>query len=157
MSKPILLHPEHGVNPFMTFCPRCKGESPEIMLVGKMDSIRSCGGCDVKLIGFTPGQKCPNCGSNGPHGPIERHLRQGERLPGTEPCEACKAELAEWEKIIKGGGLYFRCECGTEGVIKGESEFSKAGRKEHSTPAPELMGVNLDQCPNCEAKVEGEV
>jgi hypothetical protein len=79
-------------------------------------------------------------------------IGENDRLPASEPCDACKAEIAEHKRLVAEGGVYWRClKCGSEGVIK-DSEFAQNIRKMSNHPAPEPVGIEFNgppQCPTC--------
>jgi hypothetical protein len=146
MEKGLLLHPKKGVNPYMTFCRRCGGESSELMLVGARDWIGHCAGCDLTLIGGGP---CPRCGRATKK---VRNMEEGERLPSTGPCDACKKEIEAHRAEVAKGGVYWRCaDCAREGVIKASAPFAADVRKAHGIDAPAPCGVEFTkaECPAC--------
>jgi DNA-directed RNA polymerase subunit RPC12/RpoP len=149
MSNSIPLHPKLGVNPHLSYCPRCGGDAEELMLIGNRTAIVKCESCGNKVIGgLRSGEKCPACQhrstGRGEHvGSVGEH----DKLPASRPCAKCRQELAEHKAIVEAGGLYFRCkECNKQGVIKAEAEFAKALRLQHNKPAPELCGVEFEKC-----------
>ena len=77
----ILLHKEKGLNPFLTFCPRCQGEGRDIILVGARDRVITCPSCGINAIGFTHSQRCPSCKEKLTGGK-SRILEDHEKLPG---------------------------------------------------------------------------
>jgi len=72
-----------------------------------------------------------------------------EKIPASEPCDKCKAELENLDAIVKAGGLYWKCPLGHHGAIKA-NEFTEAVREQIGVPAPEPAGVEFDvDCPQC--------
>ena len=55
------LHKEKGLNPRLTFCPRCGGDGPDLMLVGAEDGKYECGRCHLVSYGRQPRGHCPKC------------------------------------------------------------------------------------------------
>jgi len=146
-EKGILLSEKFGINPTLTYCPRCGGEGQELLLLGRATEYE-CGCCHGKIIGTKPKGDCPHCGATGIF-----YTRIGEfdgshrRLPGTEPCDKCKKELEELKEEIAKGGVPWKCDiCKSEGVIKSESNFAKNFRKEH--PKAGII-LDKDNCPVC--------
>lgn len=151
----IRLHPERGVNPFLTYCPRCKGEASELLLVGADDGIYSCGQCDARVIGRGHGV-CPKCKHRSLSFTGDR-VREGQRLPASSPCDSCREELKWHEAIVARGGVYFRCVgCGASGVVPGDRPFAAEVRRAHNLPAVDPpgnsppCGVEAPHCPQCE-------
>jgi hypothetical protein len=140
----ITLHPRLGFNPHMCYCPRCGGESPELMLIGNRTNVRECSGCKKELIGFMSSERCPTCGELA--GAIIRTIGEHDKLPGGL-CVACQEEVHKEEAIVKAGGVYFRClECGKRGVIIASSRLAKGVRKTMKIAAPAPCGVEFGKC-----------
>lgn len=154
MGGSIRLHPEKGVNPFLTYCPRCKGESPELILVGANDGVFACPECKINNIGRPDNGKCGGCGYQSNSWSRTRTLKEGERLPGGL-CEACKKEEVDHKAVVADGGVYFKCtDCGCRGVIK-KNGFADRVRERLKTPAPKPCGVEFSKdqgCPKCGEK-----
>jgi hypothetical protein len=131
----------------MTYCPRCRGESGGIILVGADDGVYECS-CGITMFGRGKSGLCGACGEK--LGARARTLKQGERLPGPM-CEKCEKEEAEHAKIVAEGGIYWRCkDCKRFGVIK-PNEYTAGFREATKKPTPEPVGVNFDasNCPVC--------
>lgn len=142
----ITLHPTLGVNPHLTYCPRCGGDTNEIMLIGTRTTIRKCAGCGIKIYGHGWVEPCPKCKHKGPHDQVGR-IMENDKLPGSTVCDACAKELAAFRKVVDKGGVYFYCaECKHSGVIKASAAFSKAFRRHHNIAAPNPIGVEFDKC-----------
>lgn len=141
--KDLVLHPKLGVNPHLTYCPRCGGDAREIILIGARDYINKCCECGLHLIGGGP---CPDH----PGRRTERVKMIGEhdKLPGS-PCERCEKEVAEHAAIVAAGGVYFRCACGARGVIKATARIAGLAREKLGIAAPAACGIELDECPTC--------
>jgi hypothetical protein len=143
----ITLHPEKGVNPFLTFCPRCGGEGRDLILVGRRDYVDECQGCGMKHFGGADKKTCQGCGR---HQFNRRKIADGEKLPGGL-CLECETEVAEHKAVVAAGGVYFQCaDCGVQGVIKA-NEFTADVRKHHGLTDGEPCGVEFtaDDCPKC--------
>ena len=147
----MLLHKEKGVNPFLTCCYRCGGDTPTLLLVGVYDKVYRCGSCDRKQIGggargcerVIDGQRC--------RGVLvyESTLKDGEKIP-LDLCDACDKECAEWDRIVKDGGIYWKCDgCKRSGVVRGGSEFSQLVRERSKVAAPDPIGFQAATCPAC--------
>lgn len=149
----LQLHPKLGPNPHLTFCPRCGGDGPDLILIGARTAKRKCAGCGTLLIGNTLREPCGKCGDTGPHELIG-HVEEHEKLPGSF-CKSCEEEIKLHKAIVKDGGVYFRCqECGKQGVIR-PNEFAAAVRKTHGLTNGEPCGVEFSKC--SEHGVEEEV
>lgn len=150
MSGSIRLHSKLGVNPKLTYCPRCKGESNELVLVGADDGKYKCRSCGLHIYGYGKG-KCPKCDAG--HtleriGTVEEH----ERLPATRPCDGCRAELDEHGKVVAEGGVYFKCkDCNATGAIRASAPLAGAVREKAGVAAPAPCGVEFSKadCPAC--------
>jgi hypothetical protein len=148
----MLLHKEKGVNPKLTYCPRCGGESNELLLLGAHDKKFTCS-CGEVYIGYPRGGKCvKGCGG---HVAFDKEIDEYERLPATDVCDECKKEIAKHKKIVTEGGVYWKCSvCSSEGVIK-KSKFADAVRRAHKIDPPGECGVDFggsQNCPVCSKK-----
>ncbi len=78
----LTLHPKKGVNPRLTFCPRCGGEGQSLMLIGVHDKK---GTCSVHGTVYGAQFKCPakECGRQLSN---VRSIKEHERLPDSQPC-----------------------------------------------------------------------
>lgn len=137
----IRLHSKLGVNPHLTYCPRCGGETNEIALLGTTNKVYICN-LGHRSIGYPKNGKCPECNAIVS---FEREIEERERIPGGL-CDNCQEQIKE----VKKGGIFFRCKCGTEGVIKAGHPLAEAVRKQLKVKAPKPCGVELETCPNCE-------
>jgi hypothetical protein len=143
----ILLHPEKGLNPRLTFCPRCHGDAPELILIGANDKVITCPHCGMNAIGFKSTQLCPSCKKRLAGGKT-RTLDDHERLPGSL-CKACEEEMKKLDEIVKAGGVFFSCKCGAEGVLRPEHPAAKAARDHFGFHNGEPCGIKADTCPQC--------
>jgi predicted RNA-binding Zn-ribbon protein involved in translation (DUF1610 family) len=159
MTEPgIELDPERGVNPHLTTCCRCGGESQELIMLGCNDYIWQCP-CGQNIVGGkrSSKMKCPKCGQPSLSHKFVRRFEEHERLPSMEPCDSCKKEIAEHRALVEAGGVYFKCMgCGTEGVIEPENTACQEVRKELGVPAPGLCGVKTPSCPFCTNETPSE-
>lgn len=145
----IRIHPEKGVNPKLTYCPRCRGDARELILVGADEGVYKCSSCDITVFGYGHGT-CPSCKA-------ERTLRRErtigdhEKLPG-DLCEKCETEVKEHNAVVAAGGVHFRCaDCGISGVIRASAPLAKMARKQLKVEAPKPCGVEFTKkdCPKC--------
>jgi hypothetical protein len=164
MSGSIPLSKEHGLNPALTICPICGGDTNEIALVGNGNKYYCQNHPDYKTVCYsTKDFDCPYCrkeqSTNSTqyrhHGSpvfISKFDGSREKLTSIEPCDACKKRLEESSEELKLGGVPWRCkECGSEGVVKHNTEYAinfKAMLKEKGLP--ERTGVEFESCPVCE-------
>lgn len=154
MGGSILLHRTKGVNPYLTYCPRCGGDGPDLILVGTREFVAQCTGCELTVFG---GGKCPKCNRTTT---FVRKLEERERLPGSL-CAACLAEVMLHKEIVAAGGVYWKCvDCRAEGVIKAEAPFAAQVRAAHGIEAPAPCGMEFTKadCPKCsvEATSDGQ-
>jgi len=142
MSGSITLDPKLGVNPHLTYCPRCGGDGRELMLIGNRKNKITCPSCGTVNFGSRPSENCGKCKTNLRGGKVDR-IEDNERLPGGL-CEACEQEVMEHKRLVEEGGVYFKCsECGIEGVIRAEAPLAQEVRKEMNIPAPAPCGVEI--------------
>lgn len=142
------LHPEKGLNPHLTTCPRCGGEGQEILLLGKHNKIYKCPSCGQTHIGRPKKGNCQKCGTVVE---FEREIGESERLPGGF-CDACKEEIEKFKKVIAEGGIHWKCEeCRREGVITHDAPLAAAVRKKLGIFAPDPCGITFtkEECPVC--------
>lgn len=142
----IPLHPKKGVNAMLAYCPRCGEQNSEIVLAGN-GRVYTCG-CGRMSAGYKF-EKCPDCGST--RSQSSRPIEEGDRIMGGW-CDSCAAEVKEHEAIVAAGGVFFRCKCGVQGVIKAESELSKAVRQSAGIEPPNPVGLEVEQCEVCKDK-----
>jgi len=157
----ILLDPEKGVNPFLTYCTRCGGDGPDLILVGRKqykDVCDNCGGVYLggrdRKVGDRPyqGGQCQFCKEYTSF--TRSKIEEGEKLPGGL-CKNCEDEIEEHKKVVAAGGIYFKCsECNAQGVIKA-NEFTAIVRAQHGLENGEPCGIEFNhtdtpKCPNAE-------
>lgn len=161
MSGSITLHPKKGVNPHLTYCPRCGGEGRELVLLGNHDCKTLCEHCGTMNFGTRKGGTCGKCGKKMYNSKTEE-IGDHEKLPGSL-CEKCEKEIEQHDQIVAEGGVYFRCrDCKKNGVIR-KSDFADAVRRAHGLTEPKEdgafppCGVEFSQsegCPACGQKEE---
>lgn len=143
----MLLHKEKGLNPKMTYCPRCRKETDEIVLLGNRNNVLTCPWCGTRNYGSTTKDSCGAC-KNSLQSAEVKEIGEFERVPGSL-CDECQQELKEFDEEVKKGGIYWRCKCGAMGVIKASSEYAQEVRREAGIPAPSPIGVDLTDCWAC--------
>ena len=143
----VKLHKTKGLNPRLTYCRRCGGEGKEIVLLGAVENVYECSHCGMKSIGAMR-KACPECGHKmwNKLGPLEEH----EKLPASEFCDKCIAELEEFKAIVEAGGIYWKCaDCGSTGVVK-PGEFADMIREKLDImEGPCGVTFNKTDCPSC--------
>ena len=148
MNKGITLSKKHGVNPILTYCPRCGGEGRDLLLVGKATEYE-CKNCKGIIIGIRP-KICPYCKNSLGFTDLGEFDGSGKRLPGGL-CETCEEELKQYKKIVEEGGIYWKCaDCESEGVIK-KNEFTERVREHAGIEPPNPVGIEFteEECPIC--------
>jgi len=154
MSDSIPFSKEHGVNPHLTFCPRCHGEANELALSGARHQY-TCDSCGMVHLGRPASGHCENVNCHANTSGIRTLVDRGEldpsmRLPASQPCDACQAEIKTFNAEIKKGGIPIRCkDCGMEGVLKAEHKLAKKIRAEHGLTGLEFSKAD---CPKCSLK-----
>jgi len=149
----MLLHKTKGLNPRMTFCPRCGGEANELILVGANDKVHKCEDCGMLHIGAPKHMKCQKCGKYN----LSFHtiLGDSDKLPASQPCDACQKEIELHRSIIAEGGIYWKCAFNKNhnGVIK-PNKFTIAVRSQLKVNPPSPCGIEFTQkeCPVCSPK-----
>lgn len=139
----IPLNSEGGIEPHLTFCPRCGGETNELTL-GVVFKGKDRQG---RWHYYNQGQRRRVEKKLGEILSDVQHVEEHERVPASQPCPACQKEMREFAAEVEAGGVYFRCaECGAMGVVKGGTEFAAAVREAHGIPAPEPCGVEFNKC-----------
>lgn len=140
----IPLTKDGGLDPRLTYCRRCGCEANEIIIgdnrllkneqanqtvLAPRNRIRQI----AKDMGWAAGSYSVEKVPDGP-------------LPATEFCDSCKKETAEFEEVVKAGGVYWRCtECTLSGVIR-KSDFATHIRELSKVAAPEPTGVDFATC-----------
>jgi hypothetical protein len=155
----IRLSPKFGINPTLTFCPRCGGDANELVLAGD-SRVYECEQCKQRIVGTSRPKFCPRCG-NKSHGMFKLigpwEGSPGNRLPASEPCEKCKEEIELHKAEVDKGGVYWKCiDCHSEGVVKAGTPFASMVREKVGIPAPKPAGVEFSKehgCPVCGQKV----
>lgn len=142
----ITLDSRLGVNPRLTFCTMCGGDSNELALLGDRNYKRQCRNCECWNYGSTASDKCGKCKQQ-LHDGSKVMLDEHERLPSSSPCDDCQKLIS----AVKDGGVFWRCEDGCFGAIK-KSKYADQVRLAHNIEAPEPCGVmyDADNCPNKE-------
>lgn len=152
----IILHPEKGVNPFLTICKRCGQDAPDLILVGNKQYKDICRNCGAVYYG---GRDRPHTGKcnfcDDPYPVFDREpIKDGEKIP-IGLCRECQEEEERFAKIVSEGGIYFRCkDCKSTGVIR-KNEYTDAVRqmmgKEYTVEPYLPCGVELDarDCLRC--------
>jgi Zn finger protein HypA/HybF involved in hydrogenase expression len=150
MGGSIRLSKKHGVNPHLTICPRCGGDSNELILTGAAHKFE-CSWCHQIMLGLPKDGRCPKCERSFRGFPPISHgeMKPDEKMLATQPCDKCKEEIASFTLEISRGGIPVRCkDCGMEGVIKAEHPMARAVRKQNDGKTVGLE-FTKDNCPKC--------
>lgn len=141
----IPLHPDRGLDPHLTYCPRCHNETQEI-IVGDNRKLTNNRTGQVALCPRDKVTKTMRELGWHPSDVDKLEVEPNERLPASDLCDTCKDELTEFGKIVAAGGVHWRCaDCHREGVIH-KSAFAEAVREANKTPAPDPCGVEFPAC-----------
>jgi len=155
MNGNIPLHPKRGLDPHLTFCPRCGGDANDLTIghLRRVELIDNWG------RSYDPKQYAYANRGEGTRRVIQelekanRRFRdwqdvpEGERVPSNGPCDKCEAELVEHKALVAAGGIYWNCNsCSQSGVIKAQSELAKAVRRHAGIEAPAPVGVQFETC-----------
>lgn len=145
----IRLDPKRGVNPALTVCPRCGGETNELVLAGLKGKYK-CEKCGQRMVGRF--ETCPRCGAGREHFKLLGEFDGSrEKVLASEPCDKCKKMIEEHAQIVREGGIYWKCkDCESEGVIK-PSPFATMIREKANIQPPDPVGFEFDKtmCPVC--------
>jgi hypothetical protein len=160
MNGSIPVHPERGLDPHLSFCPRCGGETNAIA-IGHIKKAELPNG---QLVYAQKGKQSNIMKQLREQNMIGwnerldwRDLGENERIPDSEVCEKCKTEIEEWADLVKAGGAYMKCSaCGCNGVIKPGTELAEAVRKSTGIEPPDPVGVEFDNCSAHGAVLEEE-
>ncbi len=132
-----------------TYCPRCKKDSDQILIIEAATMLYVCPVCDMKYYGKLPSH-CLKCG-NSTYGIIGRSLAELEKIPNM--CGDCVRELKERLEENKAGGVGFFCKrCKRTGIVHAGSPFARNFRKKVGRLAPLECYVQLETCPECEKR-----
>lgn len=145
----ITLHPEQGLNVHLMICVKCGGDSGEIALLGHANRVYTCKTCGLAHWGHAspPREGCQKCQG---HDFDRREIEQYERVPGGI-CSACRDKQKACSDEVQAGGVYLRCKkCGSEGAIKADCALAALVREKTKIGPPDPVGVELDECPQCE-------
>lgn len=141
-GRSLTLHPKKGVNPRMTFCPRCGGEGKSLMLIGVHDKS---GKCPTHGRVYGAQFRCPAKGCGNDLTDV-RTITESERLPDSQPCTTCEAEIKAHADIVAQGGVYWRCtECKKAGVIK-PCGLTEDARRAAQVETPNPLGIEFAAC-----------
>ncbi len=144
-EKELTLHPEHGVNPRLTHCPRCGGKSNGLVMLGIRSYVDQCSSCGMRHYGGADKKRCQSCGSRSLS---RRELDLHETVPGPL-CAACEESDKDIEKVIAAGGILVRCKvCGMQGALlyDNHKELCDEVRQKSGVPFGKPCGLELESC-----------
>lgn len=156
MSRGIRLDRERGVNPRMTLCRQCGGDTPELALLGTADHLHKCTSCGASVLGTVRQKKCSRCGASALV--YVRRLGEMEKVPIGGLCDECKKKHEAADTMVKEGGIYWKCDiCHSEGAIPKDHPMAVHVREKLNIQPPKPCGVSLvpEDCPVC-GKHRGE-
>lgn len=147
---------------YLVVCPRCGGDSDEIIRPGRNDTVYKCFDCNKAFIGSPPSKKhhlkkCPIC--NTFNNIVVKEYEIWDKLINLHICGKCEEEIAkivEFSNVVKAGGVYWECcDCKNYGVIL-PNDFAKKVREEHGIFAPNPTGVifTKENCPVCRDNIK---
>ncbi len=141
----IPLHKTRGLDPHLTYCPRCGGDGTGLTL----GALRKATLEDGRVVYAQLGKTARTAKDLGLQ-PFELNwvdVDEHERVPDSSICDECEQEVALHKKEVDLGGVYFRClACSTTGVIKHNHALAVSVRKDAGVKAPEPIGVEFDKC-----------
>lgn len=146
-KEALRLHPVHGTNGHLTYCPLCENLNGQLIFLGAVNTIYTCSSCGTSIVGETlPQDPCPGCSQT--LFTLDHELSPGEKIPGSL-CQKCTDKLQTQEELVKKGAIYFRClTCNQTGLITDE-EVCKEWRIRNSAPEGPL-GIEFEEdCPAC--------
>lgn len=146
----IPLHKERGLDPHLTFCPRCGGEGAAVTVGAMRKAQLETGQWAYANVGQTEemGRKLEKAGAMGSrHSLLWVELGEREKVPDSDPCPKCQEDLKQQREEVEKGGVYFRCSiCGASGVIRAEVPYAEAVRIAYGKTNGEPCGVEFDEC-----------
>jgi len=80
-----------------------------------------------------------------------RRLDPMEKVPLGGLCDACKKLHADAERMVKDGGIYWKCDaCHSQGAIPKENPVAVEVRAKLNIQPPKPCGITFpDNCPVC--------
>lgn len=144
----IPLDPGEGLDPRLTYCPRCHGEGKGIA-IGAIRKLIGPGGevayAQRDKVAQVRKAMYEKLQTNPQQIKVEK-LGEFEKVPDSEPCDKCQQELQEFDEIVKAGGVYWNCvTCHLSGVIKA-SQFAESVRESAGVAPPNPVGVQFESC-----------
>ena len=145
----IRIDPERGVNPRMTRCVQCGGDTMQIALLGDTDYEFECPACDIKVLGRKGQSRCPKC---------KKHiLKRLRRLDEFEKialglCPTCEENRHLIDTAVRAGGIMWKCsDCHNTGAIVASHALAVAVREKMNIQPPHPCGVEFSNagCPVC--------
>ena len=131
------------------YCPWCRKPGDDYAELGMRDRIYHCKACENQYLGAAWPGSCPACRAPSGKAELIRQLQPDEPIPG-KLCDPCQGKAADMALTVEKGGVYFRCKkCNAQGVIEADVPFAKDIRLKVGKPAPEDVGVEIENCPNC--------
>ena len=146
--------PKQTLNP--CHCSWCKTPTGQMIALGVQNRIYTCGKCSTSFLGAVWPGACPACDAKAGHVKYIRPLGLGESIPG-DLCETCQEKSKGMMEKIHQGGIMYRCKkCHTQGIIEGDTDYARNIRLKVGKPAPEEVGIEIDDCEQCMPAEEGE-
>lgn len=162
----LTLDKDGNINPTLTYCPSCGGDTNELLLLGSKNFVYTSDTTGRMYVGMTQTEIFKQ--DRDAQGPFtKRVLKQGERLPSTSLCDTCEtAHKAVHDLVVQEGGIHWRCkQCKSEGGLRGDHALSIRVREqqgdEYTMPDADTgewkqVGVEMDECPVCDDDSKGD-
>ncbi len=143
----IPIHPDRGIDPHLTFCPRCGGEGRGLT-IGHLKKAEVEPGKYVYANRGQTHKTRKELEKQGYHGHLHwEDVDEYEKVPDSDVCKKCEEEQDEWKAEIDRGGIYWQCaSCSLRGVIKHNAEICRTVREQMKIPAPQPCGLEFEKC-----------
>ena len=110
-----------------------------------------CGQCSQRMIGDTKPENCVSCDAEPQYiehaGPFDLAAEDSQLASGV--CSACAQKIQDHTLEVQAGGVWFRCDCGAEGIIKHDHPVAQAVRVAAGVEPPDPCTLQLSECQGC--------
>lgn len=144
---PIFVPKEFSFNPRSLFCPICRLDQPEqVLMVGEVHKF-ICIHCQMLHLGQPDDEKCVRCGCN----VLEDKgvPPEDEKFAAPDPCAPCRTNLTRIGAVVALGGLAWRCkDCGAHGAFDHNNPVVPEFRARFTEPNA-MWELDQPNCPSC--------